>query len=162
MILSMSDELVIFLWSVLSGIFIAFTYDIFSIARNTDKFSILVCNICDGVFITCASTIMIFILFSVSNGYVRFFEFAGAFIGGILYKLTLSRIVLTSLKKIIHIFFKLFKVFFKILLTPLKLMYKIIYNTISVLCVFIRRLLFPIRVKSSNHFKNLRQALKKS
>ena len=162
MILSISEEVVIFLWSVLSGAFIMLTYDIFSAARNTNKFSVFVCNVCDGVFVTSACAIMIFVLFSVSNGYVRGFEFAGAFIGAILYKLTLGRIFPFVFQKIMLFFFNVFKVFLKMVLTPVKLMYKIIYNNISLLFNHIRKLFSPLMISIFHSFKNIKHALKKS
>lgn len=128
-----SGELTVFLWSFLSGVIIAICYDLIKTIYSDKHFCVAVCNICDAVFVLYAAALMIFVLFSVSGGYVRFYEFFGAFIGALLYKVTLSRFI----SSLFHIFFDgifaVFKFFLKILLTPLKFMYKIMYNTISVL-----------------------------
>lgn len=127
-----SGELSAFLWSCLCGVVIAMLYDLIKTTYKKEHFSLTVCNICDGLFVICACAIMIFVLFTVSNGYVRSYEFLGAFLGGILYKITLSLHISRLFSFIIDSFFAVFNFFLKILLTPLQFMYKIIYNTISV------------------------------
>ena len=129
-----SGELTVFLWSVLCGVLIAICYDLIKIIYSDEHFCVAVCNICDGIFVLYASAIMIFVLFSVSGGYVRFYEFFGAFLGAFLYKITLSSLLSSVFRKIFDAIFTVFKFFLKILLTPLEFMYKIIYNTISVMC----------------------------
>ena len=128
-----SGELTVFFWSFLCGILIAVCYDLTKTIYQDKYFCITVCNICDTLFILYASAVMIFVLFSVSGGYIRFYEFFGAFIGSILYKITLSRLITSIFVKIFNGIFIVFKFFLKILLTPLEFMYKIIYNTVGVL-----------------------------
>lgn len=139
-----NGEVLIFLWSLVSGAIIMVTYDFFSVFTSKENMSILVLNIFDGVFVVSATAVMMFILLNVSNGYIRSFEFIGAAIGGILYKITLSRLFTTLFQQIIRTFFVIFNIFCKILLTPLKFMYKIIYNTISVLIKAVSKSLLPV------------------
>ena len=126
---TMSQETQIFIWSVLCGIIIMVIYDFFSVPRR-NHFSIFTCNVFDASFVIIATGIMFFVIFSVANGCVRAFEFIGAFLGGILYRLTLGKIVPTVFCKIIMIILLFFSNFFKFLLTPIKFMYKIIYSII--------------------------------
>lgn len=139
-----SGEVSIFLWSIVSGVIIMVAHDIFSVAVNKNSYSILVCNILDGIFVTCATAIMIFILLNISYGYIRSYEFVGAFIGGFLYRITLSPFVKIIFSKIFHVFFEVFQFFLKLLLTPIKFMYKIMYNSISVLSRVCSRILSPV------------------
>lgn len=139
-----SGEVFIFLWSIVSGVVIMVAHDVFSVAVNKESYSILVCNIIDGIFVTCATAIMIFILFNVSYGYIRSYEFIGAFIGGFLYKITLSPFVKIIFSKVFYVFLAVFRFFLKLLLTPIKFMYKIMYNSISVLCKVGSRFLSPV------------------
>lgn len=155
-------EIPIFLWSILSGVIIMAVYDIFSIAAHKERYSIFVCNIFDGVFVLSACVIMIFILLSVSNGYIRGFEFIGAFIGALTYKLTLSPIFILIFSKIIEFIFAVFRFFLKILLTPLRFTYKIIYNTISVLFKFSHKTLSPVILRGSRFFSLVKISLKKT
>lgn len=155
-------EIPIFLWSLLSGVIIMALYDVLSVATKKEQYSILVCNIFDGIFLVCACAIMIFILLSVSNGYIRGFEFIGAFIGAIVYKLTLSPLLLFVFSKIIEIIFLIFRFFLKLLLTPLQFMYKIIYNTISVLYRFLQKVSKPIKARCSRFGSLVKISLKKT
>ncbi len=157
-----SGEIPIFLWSILSGAVIMMTYDVFSVASDKEKFSILVCNIFDGIFVFSACAIMIFILLSVSNGYIRGFEFVGAFIGGFLYKITLSPLFQIIFSKIIEIFLTIFRFFLKILLTPIRFMYKIIYNSIGVFGKASSRFFSPVFARCRRIFSLIKISLKKT
>ncbi len=133
MVFSMTDEVSIFLYSCLAGMIILFFYDILSLAGKRQECSLFFVNICDSIFVIVACVIMVFILFTVSNGIVRGFEFVGAALGATLYKLTLSPFIYALLEKLTALITSFFKIFFKILLTPLNFMYKMISKCISVL-----------------------------
>ncbi len=139
---SLSQEALIFIHSVLCGVTIMVIYDFFAVTRRSCV-SVLVCNICDSVFVLASSLVMIFMLFSVSNGYVRAYEFIGAFLGGAIYKITISRYLSALFVKIIGIILVIFAKIFKFLLTPLEFMYKIICSIIGVLCSGMRKILTP-------------------
>ena len=162
MVAYVSDEVYIFVWSIVTGIVIMLGYDFLCAATDREKYSIVVCNIVDGVFITCASALMIFVLLAVSNGYVRSYEFIGAFIGGFLYKISLGFFMKKFFIKFTDSIYFVFKLFFKILLTPLKFMYKIIHNIISVLCRFVRRLMSPAARRIDRIATLLKTTLKKT
>ena len=153
-----NGEVIIFLWSILTGAVIMMTYDFFSSFTNNKNLSILVLNIFDGIFVVCATTVMIFILLNVSNGYIRSFEFIGALIGGTLYKITLSPLFKALFRHTFAIFFLIFHFFCKLLLTPIKFTYKIICNIIGVLSKTASKCLMPFLRKLSL----LKIALKKT
>jgi len=138
-----NGEIAIFLWSILTGAVIMLTYDFFSSFTSGKILSVFVVNIFDGIFVICAITIMIFVFLNVSNGYIRSFEFIGALIGGVLYKITLSRAFKLIFCRTIAIFFGIFHFFCKLLLTPIKFMYKIICNIIGVLSKTASKCLLP-------------------
>ena len=135
---TMSQEALIFIWSVLCGAVIMVIYDFFSVPRKS-HFSIFTCNVFDASFVIIAPGIMFFVIFSVANGCVRAFEFIGAFLGGILYRLTLGKIMPTIFYRMIKLISLFFSKIFKFLLTPIKFMYKIIYSIIGVLCRGVRK-----------------------
>ncbi len=159
---TISQEVEVFFWSVLCGAVIISLYDIFSLARKTGDFSILVCNICDGIFVLCASSVMIFVIFCVSNGYVRAYEFFGALIGGLLYKILLSRYITFVMQKILYFFYLFFTKIFKLLLTPIRFMYKIICSIIGFLCKVIDKFLSPIKNKATLSIHTLRKTFRKT
>ena len=158
---SVTAEAQIFLWSVLCGMIIMVIYDIFS-ATGRCSVSVLVCSICDGVFTVVSAAVMIFVIFSVANGYVRTYEFIGAFLGGALYKITLGRFMSSFILKIINIILLVFSKIFKFLLTPVRFMYKIIYSTIGVMCKSVQKVLFGAKKKLGNIFHTITLSLKKT
>lgn len=162
MVAYVSDEVYIFIWSIVTGVVIMIGYDFLCAATNREKYSILVCNIVDGVFVTCASALMIFVLLAVSNGYVRSYEFIGAFIGGFLYKISLGILLKKLFIKITDIIYAVFKIFFKILLTPFEFMYKIVCSIMSVLCKFVRKLMLPAVRRGNRVFTLFKTTFKKT
>ena len=159
---TISQEAEIFLWSFLCGAVIMALYDILSIARRTQGFSILVCNICDGIFVLCSSAVMIFVIFCVSNGYVRAYEFIGAATGGLIYKILLGRYFSLIAEKNLFFLYSFFTKIFKLLLTPIKFMYKIICSIIGLLCRLMRRLFYPVWQKLALHLHTLKKTFKKT
>lgn len=141
MSLAMSEELRIFFYSILGGALIMLLYDVFSATFKKDNRPLLVVTVCDGIFVVTACTITVFITLSVSRGMVRFYEFVGLVLGATFYKLTISRLFCLLFSKILYGFYTFSKIFFKILLTPLLFMYKMINRCIRWLFCPIGRLL---------------------
>ena len=137
---TMSQETWIFLWSALCGVFIMVIYDLLSVPRKS-HFSVLICNVFDASFVIISAAIMFFVIFSVANGCVRAYEFVGAFLGGVLYKLTLGKIMPVVFYKIVRVISLFFWKIFKFLLTPVEFMYKIIYSIIGVLSRGVRKVM---------------------
>lgn len=142
-------EIIIFLWSILTGVVVMVLYDFFSVFTNNNGLSLFVLNIFDGIFVVCATTLTLFVFLNVSNGYIRSYEFIGALIGGILYKITLSKLFKVLFLKTFSFIFVLFNFFCKILLTPIKFMYKIIYNIIRVSSRAVLKVFTPLLRKFS-------------
>lgn len=162
----MTDEISIFLYSCLAGVIIFFFYDILSLAGKRQECSLFLINVYDGIFVVVACGIMVFILLTVSNGIVRGFEFVGAALGALLYKLTLSPFIYAFLEKTTMLITSFFKIFFKILLTPIKFMYKMISKCISVLFCPIAKVLKKCFVHAFTRFHTsvrvTRKVLRKS
>ena len=162
---SITDEVYILLYSCLTGAIIMLFYDILSVTEKEKNCPILIVNICDGIFIIVACAVMAFMTFFVCRGIIRSFEFFGVCVGAVLYKLFLSRFVKLAICHAIRFVSAFFKFFFKILLTPIKFMYKIISRCIlAVFCPIIRMLkkLFSYLFhKARTSFKINRKAIKK-
>lgn len=162
----MNEEVRIFLYSCLTGLLIMLFYDIFSVVRKKKCCSLLLINVCDGMFIITACALMMFINMTVSNGIVRGYEFCGAFLGAIIYKLILCRPISFLLTKIIAFITTVFQLFFKIVLTPIQFMYKMIYKCMVVLVrpvrFLLRRLFSHTSHKVKTSVKTVQKALKKT
>lgn len=142
----MIQEFYILFCSVLAGVVICAVYDFLKIMRRKSLPGVLFSNIHDILFLIIAVGIMFYIVFSVSDGKLRFYQIFGAFSGAFFYFLTLSRFVTYLILKIIAVFLKIFDFFLKILLTPLKFMYKIVYGFLYFVKSFLIRIFKRIKV----------------
>lgn len=142
----MIQEFYILFCSVLAGAIICAVYDFLKIVRRKSESGVLFSNIGDVLFLIIAVGIMFYIVFSVNDGKLRFYQILGAFSGAFFYFLTLSRIVTYLILKIIAVFLKFFDIFFKILLTPLKFMYKIVSGFLYFLNSLLVRIFKRIKV----------------
>lgn len=136
MIFSPEEELMIFLSSILTGVILPVFYDILSICTKRQSCHIFVYHILDAIAVAVTCAVLFCMTLSVSRGIIRLFEFSGLLIGAFLYKLLLSKFFCVVFGKITDIFCTFFKLFFKILLTPIEFMYKI-----SIKCI--NGLLYP-------------------
>ena len=159
---SLSREVFIFLYSALSGALIMLFYDIISLSFKKREGPVMIYHICDGIFVIVACVVMLFINLSVNNGIVRGFEFFGAFLGGLIYKVTLSPVVLFLLSKITAFTTAFFKFFFKIVLTPANFMYKMLSKCINALLCPLKKVFSFASYKASSSFKIARNAIKKT
>lgn len=130
---SVSKEAFVFVSCVLCGGVLFFIYDLFRVIRQKAGSGRALTHIQDGVFWVVAFVIMFYLIFTVNRGTMRFYEILGAALGALLYGITLSPWVLKILNNLIDFFSKIFKVFLKILLTPLFFAYNILYRYICLL-----------------------------
>ncbi len=80
----------------------------------------------DFIFWIIAAAAAAWCAWRLNNGIVRFYELAGLLSGAVLYFLTLSRFVLRFFELISEGILKIIVFIFKILLTPVRFLYKII------------------------------------
>ncbi len=132
---SISKEALVFLASSAGGALIFFVYDLFRVLRKKVDAGGILIHIQDGIFWLIAFSIMFFVVFHVNNGTVRFYELLGAGLGAAIYGFALSSSVLKILNWLLTVFSKIFRIFLKILLTPLYFAYNILYRYI---CLILR------------------------
>ncbi len=159
---SISREAFVFLCSAMSGAGLFLLYDLFRILRKTVGVGRLFTGIQDCLFWILSFIFMFCVIFYVNNGVVRFYEILGAILGAICYGFTLSAPILRILDAIIGIFSKFFKIFFKILLTPLTFAYNIINRYIYVALRPIRKLLRHWRRQILKHLKQTHRFIRKT
>ena len=163
--LSMAYEVYMFLYSCLAGALVLLIYDIFSVASKKNECPLFVCNVCDGIFVVVACAVIFFINLTLHGGILRGYEFFGAVLGALIYKLTISRLVLFLLLKITAFLTSFFKIFFKIVLTPIRFMYKMLSRCMTLfmrpLSAIIKRVLNHISFKMHGYFKAAKSTVKK-
>ena len=122
----MSDEVSAFLAMTALGAVIVFIFDIFRCFRKVIIRKDILVHISDILFWGISLFITLKTIYIFNDGVLRFCFFVSAFLGGVLYFFTLSRVFCRTFSIILQIFLKIFKIIFKILLTPTHFLYKIL------------------------------------
>jgi len=121
-----------------------FVFDLFRVLRKNTCKSFAAVSISDVLYWIVAAVILIAALFHFTFGQLRGYLFVGIALGLIFYFLLISRWVIAFLMKLIAIILKIFKLIFKILLTPLTFLYKML---LASLVMFLGRFFKKIAVQ---------------
>ncbi len=135
--MSISNQVNIFLWSILGGMLISFAYDIFRVKRRIIKTNNIITHIEDLLYWSISAAIMFAIVYIGNDGEIRGYIFLGIIIGAVLYILLLSRMVIFILLKIINFLKKALKTLWNIFSYP----FKVIFRFISIPCIFFYKIL---------------------
>lgn len=129
------NQAYLFLIFTINGIIVGILFDIFRILRKTFKTSNTFTYIEDVLFWILTGLILLYSIFTFSNGEIRFYMFLGVFLGCFLYMLLFSKtfvkvnvkivlVLKNIIKKIISIisfpFIQIFKYLKPILFKPVK------------------------------------------
>lgn len=126
MTIDIGREIHIFLSVLLCGFFSSVIFDFFRAVRTFFKFPVIITGILDILFWMVVTALCALCLFAVSDLELRAYQVLAIALGGILYFLTISKWLLWLFEKIICILCKIIKLFFKIVLTPVQFLYKIL------------------------------------
>ncbi len=123
MSVSLSYEIGAFLFSVLAGILCSVIFDFFrSLRMYCSKTFFVVFS--DLIFWIICCFVCYTAIYTKNSGELRLYQFSGIVISSFIYFLTLSKVV----KCIFFYFFKFITFIFKILLTPIAFLYKILLS----------------------------------
>ncbi|NLK87123.1 MAG: spore cortex biosynthesis protein YabQ [Clostridiaceae bacterium] len=126
MILSVSEQVIVFLWTTVCGMAAAFVYDLFRIFRKAVKTGSLVTFVQDVLYWLIVAVIMSITVFYSNDGELRGFLFLGAFIGAVLYALMFSRVIMSSSLFIIKVTVKTIKIISFIVSYPFRMLLRLI------------------------------------
>ncbi|MBR1738348.1 MAG: spore cortex biosynthesis protein YabQ [Firmicutes bacterium] len=161
MILSFSEQAKLFLSTVCIGCIIGFVYDIIRVFRGIIKHPEILKQAEDLLYWTISAISVFILLLSENNGEVRFFMIIGSFIGIILYYLTLSSLfikvsmkVYEFIKKIISVFIEIVMTPFRLLLIPLRYIFKKLINILKILKKLLKKYLKCVRINNRFLFLN--------
>lgn len=139
----MQNQVYTFAVFILNGLIIGLLFDTFRILRKSFKTSTILTNIQDIIFWILSGLIIIYSIFTFTNGTLRLYIFLGIIFGYLLYLLIFSKIyiktsvcIIKFIKTIIHytiviplIF--IYKIISKIIFTPLKFIYNKFLKKVS-------------------------------
>ena len=125
--IGINNQATTFLLSVVLGVGFSFLYYIFKIIRSVKKQKFITVFILD-IFHFLIATVIFFCFFILrTNGEIRLFCFCGAFIGFVLFSITLSKVMMLCVNPIRKIC-KFFKNILILMSKPLAKLRKIVYN----------------------------------
>ena len=150
------NQAYLFLIFTINGVLIGLLFDVFRILRRSFKTADIITYLEDILFWILTGLILLYSIFTFSNGEIRFYMFLGIFLGCLLYMLTISKYFI--------------KINVKIILTIKKIISVIIFP-IKIIVNFIRKLFFKpikfvtininkIKLNSQKKLKNLSKSQK--
>ena len=131
MILSFNGQVKLFLSTVIVGAFLGLIYDFFRIFRKNIPHPDIMVQIEDFLFWTAVLGVMFAFMFHENFGEIRFFSIFGAFLGMIIYFLTVSRWVVFISDSVINAFIFVAKIFIEIIMTPFKLVFMVVGSPVK-------------------------------
>ncbi len=135
MSISVTHELYSFSFMVLCGCVLKLLYDLVSCLRNTLRFGSTLTFVTDIIFWIFSFVILWQSLLLSTGGRLRLYLLSATFLGGVLYYFSLGAIVCFLFEKIL----KFLQIIFKILLTPMRFLYKILNRVLCrVALIFIK------------------------
>lgn len=120
-----TNQAMLFLIFILNGIIIGLLFDIFRILRKSFKTSDIITYIQDILFWILTGFILLYSIFTFSNGEIRFYMFFAIFCGCILYMLLFSKYFININVKIIFFIKNVLGKIISIIIIPFKFIFKI-------------------------------------
>lgn len=138
------NQAYLFLIFTINGVIIGILFDTFRILRKSFKTNDILTYVEDILFWILTGIILLYSIFTFSNGEIRFYMFIGIFLGCIIYMLLISKYfieinvkIILSIKKVILIIFSpiifIIKIFKKLFFKPIH------FVTINMQKIYINR-----------------------
>jgi len=150
-----TNQAFLFLIFIINGIQIGILFDIFRILRKSFKTSDITTYIQDILFWVLTGFILLYSIFTFSNGEIRFYMFLAVFLGCLLYMLMFSKYfikinvgIILTIKKVLGKILSILILPFKIILNFLR---KIFFEPIK----FVTINMTKFRLKSQKKIKNM-------
>lgn len=143
----------LFLIFTINGIVIGLLFDVFRILRRSFKTSDVITYFQDILFWILTGIILLYSIFTFSNGEIRFYMFLGVFLGCLIYMLMFSKVFIKVNVKIVLLLKDVVTKVVRIIIFPLKL----VINVIKKICFkpikFITININKIGIKKQNVLK---------
>ena len=156
----LNSQIGIFLIYFIAGMLICLIYDVFRALRKTVKTSDFVTNLEDTIFWIFVAIFLIYLIFILNNGKIRFFMFIAICLGGISYYFTLSKYFINISVHILGIVKIMVKKIISILVIPLKLFLKINKKVKCIVCINLKNISKNIHKNSKKKIQNSKKKSK--
>lgn len=156
-----TNQAYLFLIFTINGIVIGLLFDIFRILRRSFKTSDIITYIQDILFWILTGLILLYSIFTFSNGEIRLYMFIGIFLGCLLYMLIFSKYFIKINVKIILAIKRVVKTIISMIIFPIKIIInfikKIFFKPIKFITINIQK----AKINSQKKLKNLLKIQKK-
>lgn len=150
-----TNQAFLFLIFILNGILIGILFDIFRILRRSFKTSDVMTYFQDVLFWILTGFILLYSIFTFSNGEIRFYMFLAIFLGCLIYMLMFSRYFINVNVKIILITKKISGKIISILILPFKIILKVLRKIFFKPIKFVTINMTNFGLNSQNKIKNI-------
>lgn len=147
------EQLINFLYFIVTGIILSIIFDIFRILRKTIKTSDTITNIEDVLFGVITGIIILTSIFLFNNGELRFYIFLGIIIGITFYIIFISKYFIRINVALINFIKKIIILTTKPFIFLLKFIKRLFFKPISFICI-------NIKLLSKKIFINFKKATK--
>lgn len=161
MILSMSNQAMLFLTAIILGLFVAFVYDILRIFRRTIAHAVIFIHLEDLLYWLFVSFIVFYVMLYKNYGEIRAFLLLGAALGMLFYFLTISRFVIGISMTVIHFFQKVLTATLNLMLFPVKLVIKLFSYPARACKKYLKKTKSYAKIKNTKLRNELKIILKK-
>ncbi|MCI8617501.1 MAG: spore cortex biosynthesis protein YabQ [Clostridia bacterium] len=147
-----TNQAYLFIIFTINGIIIGILFDIFRILRRSFKTTDIITYVQDILFWILTGFILLYSIFTFSNGEIRFYMFLGVFLGCLIYMLMFSKYFIKVNVKIVIAIKEIIMKLISILLLPIKivinLLKKIFFKPIKFITININKI--SLKSKKSN------------
>lgn len=145
------NQAYLFLIFTINGIIIGLLFDVFRVLRRSFKTSDIITYIQDVLFWILTGFILLYSIFTFSNGEIRLFMFLGVFLGCLIYMLVFSKYFIKINVKIVSIIKNIISKIISIIILPIKfiinIIKKIFFKPIKFITINMRKIKLNNQIK---------------
>ena len=157
--ISVSQQTMTFLQSLLLGAALGMLYDVFRILRLLIPSGKVISFVEDIVYFLLCGVISFAFLIAVNNGIIRAYLLAGELLGAVLYYFTLGKFIYRIADKIITLIKKFLALLYRIFLSPFVRLFQAIAHGICHMAGKVRKKFAKNAIKSKYRLKERRRQL---
>lgn len=157
--ISVSQQTMTFLQSLLLGVALGILYDVFRILRLMIPSGRIISFLEDILYFTLCGIITFAFLLAVNNGIIRAYLLAGEALGTVVYYLTVGKLVYRIADKIISLIKKTLYLLYRVFLLPFVKLFHLLFGMLRKLAGKITKNFSKNAIKSKYRLKQRRRLL---
>ena len=142
------NQAYLFIVFSLTGVIIGLLFDFFRILRRSFKTSNIITYFEDVLFWILTGVLILYNIWYFNNGEIRIYMFLGIIMGGLIYMLTLSNIIISLLSKILILIVKVLEL-------PFKTLFSIFHKFFTVIMKIFNNFPKKLKIKKGKMVKDV-------